>query len=78
MNKVTYSFNDIVNQLLGLVDFVLGIGHDQAVEILFLVARVGSVGPALTFLDGTFASNSNLGTRFRLHLLECVATRADE
>ena len=67
-----------MDQLLGLVDFVLGIGHDQAVKVFFLVARMGSIGPALTFLDGTFTTNSNLGTRFRFHLLESVATRADK
>lgn len=75
---MTYSFNDVVNQLLGLVDFVLGIGHDQAVKVLFLVARVGSVGSALTFLHGAFASDSNLGARLCFHLLESVATRANK
>jgi hypothetical protein len=71
-------FNDVVDQLLGLVDLVLGVGHDETVQILFLVAGVGGVGAALAFLDGTFTSDGNLGTRLLFHCLECVTTGADE
>lgn len=74
----TYRLDDIVDQLLGLVDLVLVISHDQAVEVLFLVARVSSVRSTLAFLDGTFATNSNLGARLSLHLLQSVATRANK
>ena len=35
---MTYGLNDVVNQLLRLVDLLLGVGHDQAVQILLLVA----------------------------------------
>jgi len=74
----THRFNDVVDELLGLVDLVFGIGHDQTVQVLFLVARVSRVRPALAFLDRAFTTNRNLGTGFGLHLLECVATRANE
>lgn len=77
-NGLTHSLDDVVDQLLGLVNLVLALGHDQAVEILLLVARMGSVRATLALLDGALATNGNLGTRVILHLLECVATRADE
>jgi len=70
--------NDIVNQLLGFVDFVLVVGHNQAVEVLFLIARVSRVRSTLAFLDGSFAANGNLGAGLRLHLLQSVATRANK
>lgn len=74
----TDRFNNIVNQLLGLDDLVLCIGHDQTVEILLLVAGVSSVRAALAFLDGALATNSNLGTGVSLHFLQCVTTGSDK
>lgn len=74
----THSFDDVVDQFLGLVDLVFGVGHDQAVEILFLVTGVSCIGAALALLDGTFATDGDFCTRFGLHLLQSVATRADE
>jgi hypothetical protein len=74
----TYSFNDIVNQLLRLIDLVLGIGHDKTMQIFFLVAGVSSVRSAFALLDGAFASNGNLGARLGFHLLERVSTRANQ
>lgn len=71
-------FDDVVDQFLGLVNLVLGVGHDQAVEILFLITGVSCIGAALALLDGTLATNGNFCTRFGLHLLQSVATRADE
>ena len=50
-----------MNELLGFGDLFLGIGHDQAVQILVLVARVGSIGLAFALLDGSFSSNCNFG-----------------
>jgi hypothetical protein len=74
----TYSFNDIVDQLLRLVDLLFSIGHDKTMQIFFLVAGVSSVRSAFALLDGAFASNSNLGTGFGFHLLERVSTRANQ
>ena len=67
-----------MDELLGLVDLVLGVRHDETVEVLLLVAGVSRVGPAFALLDGTFATDGDLGAGFGLHLLECVATGADE
>ena len=69
MGAATYGFNDIVDQLLGLVDLILGVGHDKTVEVLFLVAGVSGVGTTLAFLDGALAADGNLGARLCLHLL---------
>lgn len=74
----TYSLNDIMNELLGLVDLVFGIGHDQAVEVFFLVAGVGGIRPTLTLFDGALSTDSNFGARVFFHCLECVATRANK
>ena len=73
-----YRLNNVMNQLLRLVHLFLGVGHDETVKILFLVAGMGSVGAALALLDGALATNGNLGAGFRLHLFEGVATGADE
>jgi hypothetical protein len=50
-----------VNELLGFGDLLLGVGHDQAVQIFILVARMGSIGLAFALLDGSFSSNCNFG-----------------
>jgi hypothetical protein len=71
-------FNDIVHKLLSLVDLFFGIGHNQTVQIFFLVATVSGVRSALSFLDGTFASNGNLGAGFGFHLLQGVSTGSYE
>jgi hypothetical protein len=57
----TYSFNDVVDQFLSLVDLFLGIRHDQAVEIFFLVTGVSCVRAAFSFLDGSFSTDCNFG-----------------
>ena len=67
-----------MDKLLSLIDLVLGVGHDEAVQVLFLVAGVGGVRPALALLDGALAADGNLGAGLCLHLLEGVATGADE
>jgi hypothetical protein len=72
----TYSFDNIVDQLLGFVDLVFGVRHDQAVQIFVKVAGVSSVRLALAFFDRAFATNGDLGARLGLHLFECVTTRA--
>jgi hypothetical protein len=57
----TYSLNNIVNELLRLIDLLLGIGHDETVEIFLLVAGVSSIRPTLAFLDGALSTDCNLG-----------------
>ncbi len=66
-----------MDQLLGLIDLVLRIRHDETVEILILVAGMSSVRLSFTLLDGAFASNSNLGAGLVLHLLQRIATRSN-
>jgi len=53
--------NDLMNELLGFGDLFLGIGHDQAVQIFILVARMGGIGLAFALLDGSFSSNCDFG-----------------
>ena len=67
-----------MNQLLGLIDLVLGICHDQAVKVFLLVAVVSCVGATLAFFDGALSSDSNLCARFVLHLLQSITTRSDK
>jgi hypothetical protein len=67
-----------MDELFRFVHFLFGVRHDQAVQVFVLVAGVGSVRLALSFLDRSLAANCNLGARLVLHLLESVATRADE
>lgn len=74
----TYCLNNIVNQLFGFVNLLFGICHDETVQVLFLVAGVGSVRTALALLHGALSTNGNLGARFCFHLLECIATRTDK
>lgn len=74
----TYRLNDIVNELLGLVDLVLCVGHDQTVQVFLLVAGMGSIRATLALLDGAFSTNRNLGARFCLHFLQSVATGPNE
>jgi hypothetical protein len=72
----TDCFNNVVNKLLGLVDFFFGICHNETVKIFFLVATVRGIGATLSFLDGAFTTNGNLGTRLGLHLFQGVSTRS--
>lgn len=74
----TYSFNDVVNQLLGLVHLLFGVCHDQTMEILLLVTGVGGVRTAFSFLHGSFATNGDFSLRFSLHLFQRVSTGADK
>ena len=67
-----------MDQLLRLVDLLLGVGHDETMQILFLVASMGSVRTALALLDGALAANGDFGARIGFHFLERVATRLDE
>ena len=75
---VTYGLNDVVDELLGLVDLLLRIRHDQAVQILLLVAGVSCIRASLTLLDGALATNRNLCAGLRLHLLEGVSTGSNK
>lgn len=75
---MAYRLNNIVHQLLGLVHLLLGVGHDQTVKVFLLVASVSGIRSALALLDGAFASNGDLGSGLRLHLLQGVSTRSYE
>lgn len=59
---MTYRFDHIVDEFLGLVYLVFSISHNKAVKIFFLVARVSSIGAAFALLDGTLSTNGNFGT----------------
>jgi hypothetical protein len=75
---VTNSLNNVVDELLGLVDLVLSVGHDQAVKILLLVAGVSGVRASFTLLDRALATDRNLSAGLGFHLLERVATGANK
>ena len=77
-DRCTYRLDDLVDQLFSLVDLLFRIGHDQAVQVLILVACVSSIGFSFAFLYGAFAANSDLGKGLVFHLLERVATRSNE
>jgi hypothetical protein len=51
MFGVTYSLNDVVDELLGLVDLLLGVGHDQAMKVFLLIASVSCIRAPFTLLD---------------------------
>lgn len=74
----TDSLNDVMDELLCLINFLFGVGHDQTMEILFLVAGVSCIGTAFSFLDGSFSSNSDLGLGFCFHFLQGVTTGTDK
>jgi hypothetical protein len=74
----TYSFNDVVNQLLRLVDLLLGVGHDQTVKIFLLIAGVSGVRSTFSFLDGALSADGNLGSGFCFHFLQGISTRTDK
>lgn len=75
---MTYSLDNVVDELLGLVDLLLRIRHDQAVKVLLLVAGMSCVRSSLTLFDGTFATDRNLCARLGLHLLEGVSSRSNK
>ena len=74
----THRLDHVVDQLLGLVDLLFRIGHDQAVQIFVLVAGVRRVRFAFPFLDRALAADGDLGLGLGLHLLQSVAARSDE
>ena len=53
-----------MDKLLGLLDFLFGVGHDKAMQIFFLVAGVSGVRTAFAFLDRSLATNGDLCLRF--------------
>jgi hypothetical protein len=67
-----------VDKLLGLVDLLLGICHDQTVKIFLLVAGMSCVRASFTLLDRAFATDRNFGLGFGLHLLEGISTGANK
>lgn len=76
--RSTYSLNDVVNKFLCLVDFFLSVGHDQAMEVLFLVTGVSGIGATFSFLDGSFSTDSDFGLGFCFHFLQGVTTGSDK
>lgn len=67
-----------MNQLLGLDYLLLGVRHDEAVQVFVLIAGMRSVRFPFALLDRAFAANGDLGLRLSLHLLQCVATWTDQ
>lgn len=67
-----------MDELLGLCNLFLGIGHDQAVKVLVLVAGMGSIRLALTFLDGALSADGDLGLGLGFHVFQSVTTGTDE
>ena len=74
----SYRLDDIVDQLLGFVDLLFCVCHDQTMEVFVLVAGVSSVRFSFALFHRAFASNGNLGAGVLLHSLESVTARADE
>lgn len=74
----TYRLNNIVDQLLRLVNLLFRICHNQTVKVFFLVASVSGIRSTLSFLNGAFASNSNLGSGLSLHFLQGISTGSDK
>lgn len=75
---MTYRLNDLVDELLGFGNLFLGIGHNQAVKVLVLVAGMSSVRLALTLLDRALSANGDLGLRLCFHIFQSVTTGTDE
>ncbi len=67
--RKTYSLNDVMNQLLGLIDLLLSIGHNQAMKIFLLVAGMSGVRTTFSFLHGTLSTDGDLGSGFCFHFL---------
>jgi hypothetical protein len=76
--NVAYRLNDLVDELLGFCNLFLGIGHDQAVEVLVLVAGMSSIRLAFTLLDRALSTNGDLGLRLCFHIFQSVTTGTDE
>lgn len=75
---MTYGFDNIVDQLSSLVDFVFCICHDKAVEVFFLITSVSGIRSSLAFLHGAFPTDGNLSSGFSFHFLQGVSTRSDK
>ena len=58
---VTFRFYHIVDEFLGFVDLLFGVGHDQAMQVFFLVAGVSCVRSTFSFFDGSFATDGDFG-----------------
>ena len=76
--RETYGFIDVVNQLLGLINLLLRIGHDQTVKIFLLVTGVSSVRTTFSFLDRSLSTDGNFSSGFCFHLLQGISTRTDK
>jgi hypothetical protein len=75
---MTYSLDNVVDELLGLVDFLLRVGHNQAVQVLLLVTGMSCVRSSFTLFDGALATDRNLRAGLGFHLLEGVSTRSNK
>jgi len=72
------SFNNVVDELLSFVDFLLGVRHNQAMKIFLLVRCVSCIRTTFSFFDGSFSTDSNFGLTFSLHFFEGIATGSNE
>src|SRR3712207_2763639 len=75
--SMTYSLDDVVDELLGLVDLLLCVRHNQAVQIFLLVAGVSCVRPSFTLFHGALAANRNLCAGLSFYFIEGVPTRSN-
>ena len=66
----TYRFDDIVNELLGLVDLLFSVCHDETVEIFILVDGVRSVGFSFALFHRAFTANRDLCLGLCFHLFQ--------
>lgn len=73
----SYHFDNLMNQLLRHIDTVLVLGDDQTVKVFFKVRIHGSVAATFTFLNRSFSTDGNLGTRFGFHFFQCISTRSN-
>ena len=67
-----------MDELLGFCNLFLGIGHDQEVKVLVLVACMRSVRLDITLLDRALSTNGDLGLRLGFHVFQSVTTGTDE
>lgn len=56
--------NYVVDQLLGLVDLLFCVSHDETMQVFFLVAGGSSIRTALALLDRALATDGNFCTGF--------------
>lgn len=76
-NWTSYCFNDPVDHLHTCCNFLFRISENETVEIFFCIVSV-LVRTSFAFLYASFATDTDFGTAFPLHLLQTVTTRTDK